>query len=167
MNGVIQPRFTKEEIKKPIEISSHLEKEKEKIIEQDVKNSVFLDQIKKKGGIDDTILYNHCFHYLLLHSNESLDCIVQGVMSSIQGDTELPSLSFIDITRIQLQIVTMSAVSDDGLLSIKPSLLKDLSISSWSWLPEEKSILQLLIKSHQKREAVEEVPGIIYDCYFM
>ena len=29
------------------------EKEKEKIIEQDIKNTVFLNQIKKKGGIDD------------------------------------------------------------------------------------------------------------------
>ena len=166
MNGVIQPRFTKEEIKKPTEISTHSEKEKEKIIEQDIKNTVFLNQIKKKGGIDDTILYDHCFHYLLFHTNESLDSIVEGVVTSIQSNKDNPSLSSIDITRIQLQIVSLCTITDNGLLSIKSSLLKDLSISSWSWIPEERNKLQFLLKSQQKREAVEEAPGILFVLYF-
>ena len=165
MNGVIQPRFTKEEIKKPTEISIHSEKEKEKIIEQDMKNTVFLNQIKKKGGIDDTTLYNHCFHYLLFHMNESLDSLVEGVITSIRSNNEFPSLSSIDITRIQLQIVSLCTVTDNGLLSIKPSLLKDLSISSWSWIPEERNKLQFLLKSQQKREAVEEAPGKLFILY--
>ena len=124
-----------------------------------------MNQIKKKGGIDDTTLYNHCFHYLLFHMNESLDSLVEGVITSIQSNKDNPSLSSIDITRIQLQIVSLCTVTDNGLLSIKPSLLKDLTISSWSWIPEEKSKLQFLLKSQQKREAVEEAPGKLFILY--
>ena len=72
MNGVIQPRFTKEEIKKPTEISIHSEKEKEKIIEQDIKNTVFLNQIKKKETCDvDTPLSLTSSYQLSLNVKES------------------------------------------------------------------------------------------------
>ena len=88
------------------------------------------------------------------------------MITSIQSNKDNPSLSSIDITRIQLQIVSLCTVTDNGLLSIKPSLLKDLSISSWSWIPEERNKLQFLLKSQQKREAVEEAPGILFVLYF-
>lgn len=153
---MIQPKYVREESK----TSLSLDKVKEKQIGRDLKSSVFLQQIQKQGGIEDTDIYNHCFHALLLQSKDSLQSFTDHVISSIRSREDLPSLSVVDITRIQLQLVSLCTVSDDGSLSLKESLLKGVSLTSWCWLPEEKSVLQLRLKPKQKRESVEEIEGI-------
>lgn len=154
---MIQPKYVREESKAPLS----LDKVKSKQIGQDPKSSVFLQQIQKQGGIEDTDIYNHCFHALLLQSKDSLQSYTDHVISSIQSREDLPGLSVVDVTRIQLQLVSLCTVSDDGSLSLKESLLKGVSLTTWCWSPEEKSVLQLRLKSKQKRETVEEIEGII------
>lgn len=153
---MIQPKYVREESKTPLS----LDKVKSKQIGQDPKSSVFLQQIQKQGGIADTDVYNHCFHALLLQSKDSLQSYTDHVISSIQSREDLPGLSVVDVTRIQLQLVSLCTVSDDGSISLKESLLKGISLTTWCWSPEEKSVLQLRLKSKQKRETVEEIEGI-------
>lgn len=128
---------------------------KDKQIEQDLKSTVFLDCIQKQRGIPENDIYKHCFHYLLFHDKETIQSLTEGITQSIQN-AGFNISSIIDKTRIQLQLVSLCTVSDEGLFSIKESLCEGISQASWAWTNEEKAQLQLRFKSQQKRETYEE-----------
>lgn len=149
--GSIQPKYIKE--KESTKIAPFSTEKKDKQIDQDNKTSIFIDAIPKQTGIEEMELYNHCFHTLLLHDKDTLQSLTDHVISSFSDP-----LSAVDITRVQLQLLSLCTVSDEGILAIKESMLDGIRVSSWCWSPEERSLIQMRIKNQQKRTSEEPVP---------
>ena len=126
------------------------------VVEEEKRTS-FLERIRMKSSISNQEVYDHCFHYLLYNDNSSLSSLTEGVCQSIDK-----SLTVVDRSRIQLQLVSLCFVDEDEKLVLKSELLQGVSLSSWCWTADEKTKLRLRLKGQQKREVVEvsETPSV-------
>ena len=126
------------------------------VVEGEKKTS-FLERIRMKSSITNQEIYDHCFHYLLYNDNSPLSSLTEGVCQSIDK-----SITVVDRSRIQLQLVSLCSIDEDENLVLKSELLQGVTLASWCWTADEKTKLRLRLKGQQKREVVEvlEVPAV-------
>ena len=159
MNGVIQVAST--ELKRslsssmnpsnpPNELNAHPNSDDTEIGSREP--SHFLDCFLS-NSIASSILYKHAFHYLLLNDHSSLAESCEAIAHSIESEEDSASLSITDQIRLQLLVLSLCTVSEDGSLSLQPSLLERANPSDWIWTKQERSEVMKRLRSAKKRRS--------------
>lgn len=111
------------------------------------------------NSIASSILYKHAFHYLLLNDHSSLAESCEAIAHSIESEEDSASLSITDQIRLQLLVLSLCTVSEDGSLSLQPSLLERANPSDWIWTKQERSEVMKRLRSAKKRRSSDADPS--------
>ena len=116
--------------------------------------SHFLDCFSS-NSISSSLLHKHAFHYLLLNDHHSLTESCEAITQSIESEEDSTPLSITDQTRLQLLVLSLCTVSEDGSLSLQPSLLERANPSDWIWTKQERSEVVKRLKSAKRRRSLD------------
>lgn len=105
--------------------------------------------------ISSSLLHKHAFHYLLLNDKCSLTDACEAIAHSIESEENQSSLSITDQTRIQLLVLSLCTVSEDGLLSLQPSQLERVNPADWIWKSRERSEVMKRLKSAKRKRSLD------------
>ena len=106
-------------------------------------------------SISSSLLHKYAFHYLLLNDKHSLTDSCEAIARSIESEESLPPLSMTDQTRLQLLVLSLCTVSEDGLLSLQPSQLQKTNPSEWIWKSREKSEVMKRFKAVKRKRSLD------------
>ena len=107
------------------------------------------------NSISSSLLHKHAFHYLLLNDHHSLTESCEAIAHSIESEEDSAPLSITDQTRLQLLVLSLCTVSEDGSLSLQPSLLERANPSDWIWTKQERSEVVKRLKSAKRRRSLD------------